>query len=93
MGFNSNMHVFAILMKQKSAENVVEAYLSSLFTHKGCSIAILSIMEQNLNRLHSMRHMAYSASKEYSQACFTSKATWEESNMCTNSSREHLLNF
>ena len=35
-------YVFAILMKEKSAENVVQAYLSGIFAHKGGSIAILS---------------------------------------------------
>ena len=34
-------YVFAICMKEKSAENV-QAYLSVIFTHKGGSIAILS---------------------------------------------------
>ena len=35
-------YVFAILMNEKSAENVVQAYLSGIFTHKGGSIAVLS---------------------------------------------------
>ena len=34
--------VFAILMKEKSAENVVQAYLSGIFGHKRGSRAILS---------------------------------------------------
>ena len=40
-----NMHmsyVFAIPMKEKSAENVVQVYLYGIFTHKGGSMAILS---------------------------------------------------
>ena len=35
-------YVFAILMKEKSVENVVQAYLSGIFAHKGDSIAIPS---------------------------------------------------
>ena len=35
-------YVFAIPMKEKSAENIVLAYLSGIFAHKGDSIAILS---------------------------------------------------
>ena len=36
-------YVFAIPMKEMSAENAVQAYLSGLFTHKGGSIAILNV--------------------------------------------------
>ena len=35
------MHVFAISMKERSAENHAQAYLSGIFSHKGGSIAIL----------------------------------------------------
>ena len=35
-------YVFAVLMKEKSAENVVQAYLSGILAHKGGSVAILS---------------------------------------------------
>ena len=35
-------YVFAITMKEKSAENVEQAYLSGLFTQKGGSIATFS---------------------------------------------------
>ena len=34
--------VFTIPMKEKSAENVMQAYLSNIFVHKGGNIAILS---------------------------------------------------
>ena len=33
---------FAVLMKEKSEENVVQAYLSGIITHKAGSIVILS---------------------------------------------------
>ena len=47
MGFGSKIHahiiyVFTILMKEKWAENAVQAYLWGIFTHKGGSLAILS---------------------------------------------------
>ena len=45
MGFDSNLfthYVFAILMKEKSAENVVQPYLSGILAHKGGSVTILS---------------------------------------------------
>ena len=35
-------YVFARPIKEKSTENVVQAYLSGIFTHKGSSISILS---------------------------------------------------
>ena len=35
-------YVFAIQMKETSAKNVVQAYLSGILAHKGRSIAILS---------------------------------------------------
>ena len=35
-------YVFAISMKEKSAENVVQAYLSHMIANKGRSVAILS---------------------------------------------------
>ena len=35
-------YVFVVPMKEKSAENVVEVYLSGMFSHKDSSIAILS---------------------------------------------------
>ena len=35
-------YVFAIPIKEKSAENVRQAYLTGVFAHKGGSIAILS---------------------------------------------------
>ena len=34
--------VFAVLMKEKSAENVVQAYLSGILAQKGGSVAILN---------------------------------------------------
>ena len=35
-------YVFASLMKEKFAKNVVQAYLSGILAHKGESVAILS---------------------------------------------------
>ena len=35
-------YVFAVPMKEKSADNVVQAYLSGILAHRGGSIAILS---------------------------------------------------
>ena len=35
-------YVFAIWMKEKSAENIVQAYLACILVHKGGSVAILS---------------------------------------------------
>ena len=35
-------YVFAVPMKKKSAENVVQAYLSGILAHKGGIVAILS---------------------------------------------------
>ena len=35
-------YVFAVLMKEKSVEKVVLAYLSGILVHKGRSVAILS---------------------------------------------------
>ena len=35
-------YMFAVPMKKKSAENVVQAYLSGIRTHKGGNVAILS---------------------------------------------------
>ena len=35
-------YVFSALMKKKSAENVVQAYLSGILAHKDGSVAILS---------------------------------------------------
>ena len=35
-------YVFAILIKEKSAENEVQAYLSGILIHKGGSVAKLS---------------------------------------------------
>ena len=35
-------YVFTVPMKEKSAENIVQAYLSNIITHKGGSVAILS---------------------------------------------------
>ena len=35
-------YVFAIVMKEKSAEHVVQIYLSGILAHKGRSVAILS---------------------------------------------------
>ena len=35
-------YVFAITVKEKSAENVVQAYLSGIFAHRGGSIFIVS---------------------------------------------------
>ena len=40
-------YVYPILMKERSAENVVQAHVSGVFTHKGGSITIPVIMEQN----------------------------------------------
>ena len=46
MGPDSNLpthnYVFVILMKERSTENVVQAYLSCILAHKGRSVAILS---------------------------------------------------
>ena len=45
MGLESNMftsYVFAIPMMEKSAENVVQAYLSGILAHKAKSVVILS---------------------------------------------------
>ena len=39
-------YVYAIPMKEKSAENVVQPYLSGIFTHKGGSTAILGDNEK-----------------------------------------------
>ena len=36
------LYVFAVPMKEKSAENVIQAYLSGILAHIGGSIAILS---------------------------------------------------
>ena len=33
-------YMFAILMKEKSAENVVQAYLFGILAHKGASVAV-----------------------------------------------------
>ena len=35
-------YVFTVLMKEKSAENVMQTYLSGIVSHKGGSVAILS---------------------------------------------------
>ena len=35
-------YIFAVLMKEKSAENVVQSYLSNSLAHKGGSVAMLS---------------------------------------------------
>ena len=35
-------YVFTVPMKEKSAENIVQAYLSGILTPKGGSVAILS---------------------------------------------------
>ena len=40
--FMNTSYMFTIPMKEKSAENVVQAYLSNIVAHKGGSIAILS---------------------------------------------------
>ena len=44
MGFDKNFlhtsYVFTILMEKRSAENVVQAYLSGILAHKGGSIPI-----------------------------------------------------
>ena len=43
MGFDSNLScMLTIPMKEKSAENVVQAYLSGILAHKGRRVAILS---------------------------------------------------
>ena len=46
MGLDSNFihmfYMFTILMKEKSADNVVETYLSGILAHKGGGVAILS---------------------------------------------------
>ena len=36
------LYVFTVPMEEKSAENVMQAYLSGIFAHKGGSTAILS---------------------------------------------------
>ena len=45
-------------MKDKSSENVMQAYLSNIFAHKGGSIAILSDYETELETLHRMRSVS-----------------------------------
>ena len=35
-------YVFAVTMKEKSAEHVIQAYLSGILAHKGGHVAILS---------------------------------------------------
>ena len=47
MGSNSNQFthivcVFTVAMKEKSAENVIQVYLSGILALKGSSVAILS---------------------------------------------------
>ena len=47
MDFKTNMYayiiyVFTILMNEKSAKDVVQAYLSGILVHKGGSIAIFN---------------------------------------------------
>ena len=45
MGFNTNLftalYVFAVPMKEKSAENVIQTYLSGVLAHEQTSVAIL----------------------------------------------------
>ena len=65
--------VFAISMKEKSAENVMKAYLSGILAHNEGSIAILSNNGTNSKIPHSMRQVTNSASKGHS----TPKATQE----------------
>ena len=79
-------------MKEKSAENVVWAYLWGIFGHKEGSVAILSDNGREFKTLTSIRHVINSALEEYFLTCFTTKAT-QELEMCAISSREHLLNF
>ena len=50
-------YVFTILKKEKSAENVVQAYMSGILPHKGGSVAILSnngteFKNKVLNKVH-----------------------------------------
>ena len=35
-------YVFTVSMKEKSAENIVQAYSAGILSHKGVSVAILS---------------------------------------------------
>ena len=44
--------MLAILMKEKSAENVVQAYRCGILTHKGGSVAILSDSHTELEIKH-----------------------------------------
>ena len=73
MCFNSNMHQHIICVchthEKSQLKNVVQAYLSSIFAHKGGSIAILSDNRTELKK-HSLRHVTKSASKEYPQNTF-----------------------
>ena len=59
MGFKAicmhTSYVFAIPVKEKLAENVVQTYLSGIFAHSGSSIAILSDNGTEL-KMHSL-HM------------------------------------
>ena len=61
MGFNSNMYVLIICMcytdEGKSAENIVKAYLSGIFTHKGGSIVFLSDNGTELKMQSSLIHV------------------------------------
>ena len=49
--------VFAIPIKEKSTENIVQAYLSGIFDHKGGSIAILSDNGTELKKKFSLVHV------------------------------------
>ena len=64
--------VFAIPMKEKSAENVVQAYLSGIFTHRGGTIAILSDSGTELKKNQTVLNEACNSltSKNYLQTCF-----------------------
>ena len=69
-------YVFAIPMKEKSVKNVVPAYLSNILANKGGNIAILSNNRTEFkNTALNEESVTYSASKEYSQTCFTPKTT------------------
>ena len=52
------LYVFAILMRANSAENVLKAYLSGIFSHKGGSIACLIIIVQELKMQFSPMHVS-----------------------------------
>ena len=80
-------YVFAIPWKEKSADNVVQAYLSGIFTHKGGSIAILSANSTGL------KNTALNKACEQLDIKRLFSNQFHPGNSTTISLREHLLNF